>query len=84
MEKEHFIIRQILFPTEDGWFIDLSPASNIKLLKMFPIPFSGIGANYRRLLYTDNKKFEDLNLSMMHTRDDLIKWNNLSIKLLEN
>jgi hypothetical protein len=75
---------QILFPREDGWFLDLSPASNIRFLKMFPIPFSGVGANYRRLLYTDTKKFGNLSLSGMHTLNDLIKWNNLTVKVLEN
>jgi len=75
---------QILFPHEDGWFLDLSPDSNISILKLFPIPFCGIGANYRRLLYTDTKKFEDLNLSGMHTLDDLIKWNDLTVRVLEN
>jgi hypothetical protein len=75
---------QILFPQEDGWFIDLSPKSYIKFIKMFPVPFSGIGANYRRLIYTDSKNFKDLNLSGRHTLNDLIKWNNLTVKVLEN
>ncbi len=77
---------QILFPREDGWFLDLFPISNsnISFLKMFPIPFSGIGANYRRLLYSDTKKFKDLSLSGMYTLNDLVKWNNLTIKVLEN
>ncbi|MHA1228308.1 MAG: hypothetical protein ACTSPV_16330 [Candidatus Hodarchaeales archaeon] len=74
---------QILFPIDDGWFLDLSPQSNIKLLKMFSIPFCGIGANYRRLIYTDTKKFEDLSLTMTHTRYDLLKWNNLTVEVLE-
>jgi len=74
---------QILFPREDGWFMDLSPASNIKMLKMFPVPFMGVGANYRRLLYTESEKFEDLSLTGTHTLDDLIKWNNLTIEVLK-
>ena len=75
---------QILFPQYDGWFMDLSPASNIKMMKMFPVPFMGVGANYRRLIYTESKKFEDLKLTGMHTLDDLIKWNNLTVKVLQN
>lgn len=75
---------QILFPRKDGWFMDLSTTSNIKALKMFPVPFMGIGANYRRLLYTETKKFEDLKLTGMHTLNDLIKWNNLTVEVLQN
>jgi hypothetical protein len=75
---------QILFPRDDGWFMDLSQTSNIKLMKMFPVPFMGIGANYRRLIYTESKEFKDLNLTGMHTLNDLIKWNNLTVEVLKN
>lgn len=75
---------QILFHRDDGWLIDLSPNSNIILMKMFPVPFMGIGANYRRDIYTESKKFEDLKLSGNHTFDDLVKWNNLTVKVLQN
>ncbi len=75
---------QILFPQDDGWFMDLSPNSNIKMMKMFPVPFMGVGANYRRLLYTQSGKFEDLELTGMHTLNDLIKWNNLVVEVLKN
>ena len=74
---------QILFPRDDGWFMDLSPNSNIEMMKMFPVPFTGVGANYRRLLYTESGKFEDLNLTGMHTLNDLIKWNNLTVEVLK-
>ncbi|RFT15022.1 MAG: hypothetical protein OP8BY_1132 [Candidatus Saccharicenans subterraneus] len=74
---------QILFPQENGWFIDLQE-SNIRCLKMFPVPFCGIGANYRRIKYTKSKKFEDLKLDGMYTLNDLIKWNNLTVKVLDN
>jgi len=46
---------QILFPRDDRWFMDL-PSSNIKLMKMFPVPFIDIGANYGRLIYTESEK----------------------------
>lgn len=75
---------QIMFPRDDGWFKDLSPNSNIEIMKMFPVPFMGIGANYRRLLYTNSKKFEDLELTGIHTLNDLTKWNNLTIEVLKN
>ena len=75
---------QILFPRDDGWFMDLSPASNIKMMKIFSVPFMGVGANYRRLIYTESGKFEDLELTGMHTLNDLIKWNNLTVKVLQN
>ena len=74
---------QILFPRDDGWFMDLSPNSNIKVMKMFPVPFMGIGANYRKLLYTESGKFEDLNLTGKHTLDDLNKWDNLRVEVLK-
>jgi hypothetical protein len=75
---------QILFPQDGGWFMDLFPNSKIKLMKMFPVPFMGVGANYRRLIYTESGEFEDLELKGMHTLDDLIKWNNLTIQVLQN
>jgi len=74
---------QILFPRDDGWLTDLSPNSNIKMMKMFPVPFMGVGANYRRLLYTESRNFEDLNLTGMHTLNDLIKCNNLTVEVLK-
>ena len=75
---------QTLFPLNDGWFKDLSPNSNIKVMKMFPVPFMGVGTRYRRLLYTESGKFEDLELTGTHTLNDLIKWNNLTVKVLKN
>ena len=75
---------QILFPLDDGWFMDLSPNLNIKMMKMFPVPFMGVGTRYRRLLYTKSGKFEDLELTGMHTLTDLIKWNNLTVEVLKN
>lgn len=73
---------QILFPRDGGWFVDLSPNSNIEIMTMFPVPFMGIGANYRRFLYTDNKKFKELDVTRPHTLNDLIKWNNLAVEAL--
>jgi hypothetical protein len=74
---------QVLFPMKDGWFQDLSPFSNVILMKLFPVPFMGIGANYRRLLYTQNRDFSDLKIGGQHTINDLIRWNNLTVEVLQ-
>lgn len=74
---------ETLFPSAEGWFLDL-PYSNIKVLKMFPVPFMGVGANYRRLKYTENGKFDELELTGMHTLRDLAKWNNLTVEVLKS
>ena len=72
---------QILFPRDGGWFIEPSNV-NIKMLKLFPVPFLGIGANYRRLQYSSNHKWAGLQLTGSHTHDDLLKWNNVVVELL--
>lgn len=70
-----------LFPNANGWFLSL-PHSNVRILRMFSVPFMGIGANYRRLKYTKNKEFKELKLTGLYTLNDLYKWNNLTIKIL--
>lgn len=72
---------QILFPLEVGWMKDL-PNSNISCLRMFSVPFMGIGANVRRISYTESGSYKDLKLTGLHTTNDLIKWNNLIVELL--
>jgi hypothetical protein len=64
--------------------MDLSQNSNIKMMKMFPVPFMGVGANYKRLLFTESGEFKDLKLTGRHALNDLIKWNNLTVEVLEN
>lgn len=73
-----------LFPQEKSWFFD-PPHSNVKILQMFPIPFRGVGANVRRLYYSDDKSFEGLKpkLTKKHTYNDLIVWNNLLVEVLD-
>lgn len=73
---------QVLFPLEGGWFVDLSPNSSIEIMKMFPVPFMGIGADYRVSIYTASRKYEDLSLTGEHTLRDLIKWHNLTVDVL--
>jgi hypothetical protein len=72
----------LLFPIDGGWFKSLQPHSNIKVLKMFSVPFRGIGVNYRRLIYAENKSYEDLKLTSPHTKNDLIKFVNCTFNLL--
>jgi hypothetical protein len=71
----------VLFPQSGGWFRD-EPKSNIRVMKMFPVPFMGIGANLRKNLYTSDGKYESLALTGQHTANDLIKWNNLAVEVL--
>lgn len=73
-----------LFPRKDGWFQQLGN-SNIKFHRLFPIPFRGVGANFRRLIYTNNGEYNDLkeNLTGPMTFNDLIKWNNLAYEILK-
>jgi hypothetical protein len=51
-------------------------------MKMFPVPYMGIGANYRRIMHTASAKYEDLTLSGKYTMRDLFKWNNLAVRVL--
>lgn len=77
----------MLFPlSTGGWFID-KPNTSIRILQLMPLPFSGIGANFRRHYYrTDDEHndFEDLEnkLTGTYTVNDLIKFNNLAVEYL--
>jgi hypothetical protein len=73
---------QILFPIPGGWFIDLSPVSRIRMLKLAPVPFMGLGSNYRRFLHTESLKYKDLKLTGEHTMTDLQKWVHLTYRVL--
>jgi len=76
----------ILFPTSGGWFSRVNASiSNIREIKMFPVPFKGIGVEYRRLIYTESGKLEELGskLNGKYTLDDLKKWHNC-LKALNN
>ena len=66
----------ILFPTDGGWFRDLTPSSEIRVLTLMPVPYMGIGANLRRLRYAPDQEFEGLSLSGKYTLSDLARWNN--------
>ena len=49
---------ECLFPIENGWFEEI-PNTNIKTLKLFSVPFMGVGANFRRYHYLKTKDFEE-------------------------
>lgn len=79
-----FEVYEIIFPMSGGWFNKLS-TSNIRFIKMFPVPFKAIGANYRKVFYTPKTEgFSDLGqlLTGQYTTSDLVKWNNLGYHLL--
>lgn len=73
-----------LFPRNGGWFFKF-PKSSIRWHSLFPISFCGLGANYRRLVYTDEKDYDNLYklLSDDKTSFDLSKWNNLAYEILK-
>lgn len=70
-----------LFPIPGGWFRD-DKNSNIRFMMLYPIPMRGVGANYRRVMYTTDAKYESLKLKGTYTKNDLIKWNNLAVNIL--
>lgn len=75
----------LLFPIQRSkWIFDIR-YSKIKMLRFMPIPFCGIGANFRRLIYTEASDYKKLKsqLSGLYTFDNLIKWNNLLMSYLE-
>ncbi|MBN2564617.1 MAG: hypothetical protein JXB46_02795 [Candidatus Eisenbacteria bacterium] len=71
-----------LFPTDSGWFVD-HRTSSIRLLKIFPVPFRGNGADFRKKVYTDPPDYHCLRLTGSYTLNDLIKWNNACVDFLK-
>jgi len=78
-----FEVYDLLFPLEEGKWFGETGTSNVRFIKLFPVPFMGVGANYRRLRYTSTHKFEDLPIQGQYTLTDLIAWNNLTIDVLK-
>ncbi len=70
-----------LFPIEGGWFREQAN-SNTKSLILYPAALRGIGANYRRMLYAADGKYESLTLTGQYTLADMIRWNNCAHALL--
>ncbi|MBY0506441.1 MAG: hypothetical protein K2X03_21160 [Bryobacteraceae bacterium] len=71
----------LLFPQEGGWFRQPT-TSKVKIIKAFPVPFMGVGANLRKALYTNKGEYEDLKVQGQYTIPDLKKWNNLAVDVL--
>lgn len=63
------------------------PCTQITVMQFFPLPLSGIGTNYRRVIYKkdDDDSYDNLSkqLTSGHSIDDIIKWNNLAYHFLE-
>lgn len=75
----------VLFPISTGsWFQNLGERSRIRVLKLSPVPFHGIGAFYRRCLYTEDGDLDNLNLAGAFTMNDLARWNNCGLAYLSN
>lgn len=66
------------------WVRDYSDYGNYKFIFQFPCVFRGVGANVRRIYYTEEGKFEELRdvLSGQYTYSDLLRWNNSLVELL--
>lgn len=73
-----------IFPRNGGWFFKIEN-SQIERHNFFPITFSGIGANYRRLVYSEDETYASLReiLSKDMTMKDLSKWIGLSYRILK-
>lgn len=77
----------VLFPLSSGtWFFD-KPYTTIKILQFMPLPFSGLGANFRRIYYRADDQhysYDDLGklLTGQYTLSDLNKFNNLAVEYL--
>lgn len=75
----------LLYPIDSQEWIEIQPYTNIMAMRFFPLPFSGIGANFRRQLYTDsdNPSYEELtNTLTKYSGNDIVKWNNLAYRFL--
>jgi hypothetical protein len=73
-----------LFPKNGGWFFK-HPKSEIEWHRFFPISLSGIGANYRRMIYSEGQSYDSLPIQITNkmTMKDLVKWNDLAYRILK-
>ena len=76
----------ILFPLDRGGWLIPKPNTTITILQFMPLPFCGIGTNFRRMVYGKDSAatYENLEkqLTGKFTITDLIKYNNLTIEYL--
>ena len=84
-----FSVYDKLFPTSTEWVRGISNTHIIRL-NFMPAPIMGIGANYRRYYYCDNKNnddppYKDLQklLSKDYTYSNLKKWNKAAFNILK-
>lgn len=70
-----------LFPIPNGWMMDARNA-NMRFLRMFPVPFRGIGGHLRRKLYTKNDDLSEMELKGDYTERDMEKWIGVLVKCL--
>lgn len=85
-----FSIYDVLFPTSSAWLRDIR-STHIKRLNFMPTPLMGIGANFRRYFYRDDKEekeppFEGLKekVSNDYTYRNLALWDQSAFELLMN
>ncbi|MFE9993478.1 hypothetical protein [Streptomyces avermitilis] len=71
------------FPISGGWFISAG-ATDVRMVKMVPLIFQGIGAHHRRVQYSLNKEsgLSALNPSSRYTLSDLVKRINCTVDFL--
>lgn len=79
----------LLFPMQDVSWHHQPMRHQLSLLKLFPIPLRGIGSNFRRLVYSNDKQrsFEGLKSALRlpsgdYSFDEIVKWNNLACNTL--
>lgn len=69
------------FPGPSDWFV--TPGwTNVRMLKMTPMVFQGIGAHHRRVQYGLGNSVSELNASAQYTRSDLAKRINCAVEFL--
>jgi hypothetical protein len=68
-----------LFPVEGGWFTEVQ---GTRIIKLFPIPFRGIGA-VMRLHQADSESYNSFkSTKYLYLHVNLSRWNNSAAKLL--
>ena len=77
----------ILFPIDGSSWLFTNTYSNITILRFMPLQLSGVGANFRRIIYgadDEHLSYDDLGkqFASKYTLSDLIKYNNLLIEYL--
>lgn len=84
-----FSVYDILFPTASSWLREIG-CTHIKRLNFMPAPLMGIGANFRRYYYSDDKEKKDppfellqSKVSQDYTYNNLKIWNRAAFGLLK-